>query len=195
MIWVAPPVGYTEAMKTLLVAVGFATALLPAVAAEDQNDPVLDGLFDRLYQTVDTLEARQIEAEIQRVWDSSGSATADLLLGRGTFAMHSGDFAAAERALTMVVTQHPDFAEGWNRRATLYYLMGRLDDSVADVARTLALAPRHYGALSGLGQIQLIQEKYDEARESFRRALAANPHLVGARRFLRALDERLGEPI
>lgn len=182
-------------MRILLLVVGIAAALVPALAAADQNDPALDALFDRLYQTVDTLEARQIEAEIQRVWDSSGSATADLLLGRGTFAMHSGDFAAAERALTMVVTQHPDFAEGWNRRATLYYLMGRLDDSIADVDRTLALAPRHYGALSGLGQIFLIQEKYDQARESFRRALAANPHLVGARRFLRALDECLGEPI
>ena len=164
-------------------------------AEADQDDPALIALFDQLYQTVDTLEARAIEEEIQRVWNTSGSATADLLLGRGTFAMNNGDYAVAERALNTVVNQHPDFAEGWNRRATLYYVMGRLEESVVDVERTLALAPRHYGALSGLGQIYIVLGRIDEARNAFRRALAANPHLVGARQFLRALDRQFGAPI
>lgn len=179
----------------LLLAACVAALLWIPPAAADQNDPSLNALFDRLYHTVDAREARAIEAEIQRVWASSGSATADLLLARATEAMNGGDFGVAERALTAVVTQNPEFAEGWNRRATLYYIMGRLEDSVADVERTLALAPRHYGALAGVGQIYIVLGRFDEARDAFRRALAANPHLPGARRFLRALDRQLGEPI
>ena len=188
---------YNLPMKpaSIFVVVFLALFVCPFLAAADQDDPTLNALFDRLYQTVDSLEAHVIQAEIQRVWNISGSATVDLLLERGTFAMKNGDYFAAERALNIVVNRQPNFAEGWNRRATLYYVTGRLEESVADVERTLALAPRHFGALSGLGQIYVVLGRFDEAREAFRRALAANPHLSGPRRVLRALDRQLGEPI
>jgi len=190
-------VAYNLLMKSapFFVVVFLALLVCPPLAAADQDDPALNALFDRLYQTADNLEAQVIQAEIQRVWNTSGSATVDLLLERGTFSMKNGDYFAAERALNIVVNRQPNFAEGWNRRATLYYVMGRLEESVADVERTLALAPRHFGALSGLGQIYVVLGRFNEAREAFRRALAANPHLSGPRRFLRALDRQLGEPI
>ena len=84
----------------------------------------------------------------------------------------------------------PDFAEGWNRRATLYFKMRRYDDSTADVERVLALEPNHFGAWSGLAQIHLRQDKPVEASDALRHALAANPHLLWERQMLNVLDAR-----
>lgn len=169
-------------------AVLVAAGLLAAPAAADQDDPALDDLFNELYEASARTQIRAVEAAIQRLWDKSGSDTADLLLNRGTVALNSGNYETALEALSAVVELAPGFAEGWNRRATLFFVMGHLDDSLADIERALALAPRHYGALAGLGQIYVIQNRPADAVRAFRRSLAANPHLTLARRFLEALE-------
>ena len=161
----------------------------PALAV----DPALDGLFNRLVETTDRQEAARVEAAINRSLARSGSATADLLLERGTTAMNKGDYDAALDAFNKVITLAPDFVEGWNHRATLYFLMGRLNASIDDINRTLALEPRHFGALAGLGQIYIILGRPADATKAFQRALAADPYLASARQFLEALKKQAGE--
>jgi tetratricopeptide (TPR) repeat protein len=87
----------------------------------------------------------------------------------------------------VVVELAPKFAEGWNRRATLHYMMGNYPRSIEDVHQTLELEPRHFGALSGLGMIYRALEQPRKAINAFRRALATNPHLSQARASLKAL--------
>ena len=161
----------------------------PALAA----DPVLDQLFNRLGETTDRQEAARVEAAITRALAKSGSATADLLLERGTTAMNKGDYDAALDSFNKVITLAPDFVEGWNHRATLHFLMGRLNASIDDINRTLALEPRHFGALAGLGQIYIIMGRPTDATRAFQRALAADPYLTSARQFLDALKKQAGE--
>lgn len=161
----------------------------PALAA----DPALDSLFNRLGETTDRQEAARVETAITRALAKSGSATADLLLERGTQAMNKGDFDAALDSFNKVIALAPNFVEGWNRRATLYFLDGRFSASIADIDRTLALEPRHFGALAGLGQIYLIMGRTPDAQRAFQRALAADPYLGSARQFLDALKKQAGE--
>ena len=107
--------------------------------------------------------------------------------------MNHRAFEAALTSFNTVIEMRPDFAEGWNKRATLYYLVGEFERSIADVERTLALEPRHFGALSGLGLINMALERPVEALAAFEAALAVHPHMPNAKRMikqLRAIVER-----
>ena len=92
-----------------------------------------------------------------------------------------------------MVARTPDFAEGWNRRATVRFMIGDLNGSVDDIRRTLSLEPRHFGALSGLGLIYLQREDWGGARQAFDEALAINPHLPGPRQNLEMIEQRARE--
>lgn len=143
----------------------------PALAADEAR---LEELFEALSQADDT-SWQQIESKIWREWSRSGSPAMDLLLDRGREAMEAADYPAAIEHLTALVENAPDFAEGWNARATAYYTAGLVGPALADIARTLQLEPRHFGALSGLGLI--LEETGQEARalEAYRAALAIHP--------------------
>ena len=109
--------------------------------------------------------------------------------------MGAGDTRTARAAFDLLVTRAPNFAEAWNKRATLLYLLGDDDGSVADVRRTLVLEPRHFGALSGLGLINARHGRPEAALHSFEAALAIHPFLPGARANVEALRQRLkGDP-
>lgn len=149
-------------------------AVMPASAQTTD----LDALFSRL-QSASADEAKDIEAEIWIEWSKSGSAAMDLLLERGRKAMADGDAALAVAHLTALVDHAPDFAEGWNARATAYYQLGEFGPSVADIAQTLTLNPRHFGALSGLGSIFESLNAPDRALEAYRAAQAINPFASG----------------
>lgn len=138
--------------------------------------PELDTLFDRL-AVADARTAARIEKDIWREWSRSGSAAYDLLLERGRRAMEQGDIEAAIEHLTALTDHAPDFAEGWNARATAYFQAGEFGPSVADIQRTLALNPRHFGALSGFGLILEALERPEQALAVYRAALAIHPHL------------------
>ncbi|WP_241741101.1 tetratricopeptide repeat protein [Paragemmobacter straminiformis] len=142
------------------------------------DDAALDKLFDEL-KTSDAQASGRIEQEIWNEWSKSGSPAMDLLLERGRKAMAEGDLPAAIEHLTALTDHAPDFAEGWNARATAYYQMGELGPAVQDIAHVLTLNPRHFGALAGLGMIfeQLDQPK--KALEVYKAALAIHPHLSG----------------
>ena len=167
--------------------------LAAAGAVADQTDSRLDAMFNRLHELEDPREALQIELAIWQVWSETGSDTADLLFARGVRAMNGQDFDLAMDAFSALISLEPDFAEGWNKRATLHFMMGNFDQSIADIERTLALAPRHFGALSGLAQIYMIKDQPEDAVAAFRRGLAANPFLRGARSTIEVLREKIGD--
>lgn len=166
-------------------------ACVAATAAADQNDSRLDPLFDRL-AAADAVEGRAIEARIWAIWSEIDDPRSQMLLEAGSVAMANRRHAEARRHLDALVERSPDFAEGWNRRATLFWLQGDYPASVRDIGRTLALEPRHFGALSGLGLIYMAIGEHEAALRSFEAALAIHPGLPGARHHVEMLRRGLG---
>jgi tetratricopeptide (TPR) repeat protein len=105
--------------------------------------------------------------------------------------MQAGQHDEAISILTQVVKTKPDFAEGWNRRATAYYLAGEYRKSITDCDQVLKRNPKHFGALSGLGQIHVKLENYEEALKWFRRALEVNPNMAGVEVNIHQVEELL----
>jgi tetratricopeptide (TPR) repeat protein len=124
------------------------------------------------------------------LWTRSGDAEIDRLMARATEDMRAGNYDQAIAVLTEVTKRKPEYAEGWNRRATVYYLAGDYRKSIADCDEVLKRNPRHFGALSGLGQIHLALEDEEKALAWFRRALEVNPNMVGVEINIRMLEER-----
>jgi tetratricopeptide (TPR) repeat protein len=137
----------------------------------------LDELFARLSETKDESEAKGIVASIERRWMRSGSDTADLLMNRALDALKAGDQALSVELLDRVVTLRPEWAEGWNKRATVFFMMGDMTRSMADIREVLAREPRHFGALAGMGIIMQSTGDTKHAYEAFKKALAVNPFL------------------
>ncbi len=127
------------------------------------------------------------------LWGRSGDAAIDQLMARGTEEMQSGRHARAVSTFSEVIRRKPDFAEGWNRRATVYYLAGDYERSIADCAEVLKRNRLHFGALSGLGQIYFQMQEYDQALVWFRRALEINPNMVGVEINIKGIEELLRE--
>ncbi len=138
----------------------------------------LDALFQELL-TADATQSQKIEQEIWIEWSKSGSAAMDLLLERGRAAMAQGNPELAVQHLTALVDHAPDFAEGWNARATAYFQTGDFGPAIADIGHVLTLNPRHFGALAGLGAIFEELDQPEKAIEVYRAALAINPHGAG----------------
>lgn len=158
----------------------------PPLKPAEQRAEQLDILFARLRQP--EAAAAGIEKKIWTLWSSSDSPTAEILLRQGQRAMDDGVPDAALSILNRLVGAYPDFAEGWNRRATLYFLMKRYDHSLADIGKVLDLEPRHFGALAGKGMILERQKKYAEARAAYEDALSVNPTLENVKAALKELD-------
>ncbi|MCZ8099866.1 MAG: tetratricopeptide repeat protein [Burkholderiales bacterium] len=138
----------------------------------------IDELFERLQRSKTEEEAKGIADAIQRRWMRSGSDTADLLMDRALDALKAGDQPLSVELLDRVVTLQPGWAEGWNKRATVFFMMGDNTRSMADLRETLAREPRHFGALAGLGMILRTNGDDKRAYDAFKRALAINPHMA-----------------
>jgi tetratricopeptide (TPR) repeat protein len=177
-------------MRTVLLALAFLLACAkPGLA--DQSDPRLSDLFRELRQTPDAISAKPVEAAIWAAWLQSGSPSIDLLMSRGLAATDAKDYATARALFDAVTELAPNFAEGWNRRASARFLLGDDAGAVGDLERTLALEPRHFGALLGLAAILEERGQLRSALEAFESALALNPHLDVAAEKVRALEQRL----
>ena len=169
-----------------------------SAAGADQTDPRLDGLFAQLAGNLSPAEARLIENQIWQIWYGyeGDNEEIDRWMAMGQVANRSGYLDLAHTFYTQIVEADPNFAEGWNRRATVNYLLGAHEESLADIDRTLALEPRHFGALAGQGLVYLALNEPERALAAFEAALAVNPHLPGARANAEALRESVvGEPI
>ena len=158
-----------------------------------RGDNRLDRLFAELAGATDEDQAREVESKIWRAWSESGIEAADRVLAVAGEAMSRGGFAPALALLNSVLETTADFAEAWNKRATLYYLIGEHELAVHDIRRTLTLEPRHFGALSGLGMICLQQSDEAGALKAFRDALAVHPYLSGAQDAVDNLSSMLSE--
>lgn len=177
-----------------LVAASLIAFAVPALAAGEtepaSREQVLDGLFEKLAVAKDKDSADLVAASIWRVWLDSGSDTIDLLTRRAIKAIDEKENEVALQILDEVVELAPDYAEGWNRRATVHYAMHHYGAAIHDVERTLALEPRHFGAMSGLGAMLKEIGRDDAALAIYRKALALHPYLPDA---LKAIDELADE--
>lgn len=171
----------------LLLCTLLSGALGTAIA--DQSDERLDSLFARLHATGDEREGQGITRQIWEIWYEVDDVKARQIFMRGVEHMQAGRFDEALGAFDELVALTPKFAEAWNRRATLLYLMGEHSASINDIKHTLVLEPRHFGALSGLGLIYLHSEQWDDAIGAFRKALEVNPHLPGPKLNIELIEE------
>lgn len=134
----------------------------------------------------DAALAARAEARLWEIWCHSGTPELDALLRQGIEAMERREFAEAEAFFTRIIERAPDFAEGWNKRATVRYLAERYAGAISDCEETLARNPPHFGALAGQGLCHMALGQYREAAVLFRRALDVHPRLTAARHNLTA---------
>ncbi|HEV8440250.1 MAG TPA: tetratricopeptide repeat protein [Methylomirabilota bacterium] len=132
----------------------------------------------------DPAHAAQAETALWTMWCRSGIPRIDALLRQGVEAMERQDLGEAESCFARIIEQAPAFAEGWNKRATVRYLAGNYEGSIADCRETLARNAHHFGALSGQGLCHFSLGQHREAAALFRRALEVHPHLTPVRRNL-----------
>jgi len=135
-------------------------------------------------------ETRTIaEAAIWEIWGRSGDAGIDELYRKGLQLMHFGAAREAIQVFTLIITQKPAFAEGWNKRATLYYSIGEYQKSLHDCDEVVKRNPMHFGALAGYGLIYLQLDQPDRAVDYFKRALKINPNMQGVAQNIQQLEE------
>lgn len=151
-----------------------------SVIAESRVGAELALLFDQLAHASTPEDAKIIENAIWDRWNRSGSISVDLLLDRGLDALAEGEYERALSFLDEVVDLAPGFPEGWNKRATVYFLLDDYASALGDIEATLALEPRHFGAIGGLALI--LEELGDKqgALDAYRRVLTVYPWLEGA---------------
>ena len=162
----------------------------PDAAARAQR---LDELFARLKAAENEYEGGKIEAKIYELWHQSGRPEIDELSLQAMILLPSGQYLSMLRVLDEIVQRAPDWAEGWNMRATAHYLVGTCDGSLADIDRVLALEPRHFGALSTMGHCHMHRGQYREALSAFRKALAINPFLQERLDVILELEKKVGD--
>ncbi len=155
----------------------------------DQNDPALDGLFERLAITTSDEEASNITHEIWQRWTANDDPNVSQLMQIGIRALNYSTYRKALQSFDRVIEIAPEFAEGWNKRATLYYHIKEYRRSIDDIKKTLRLEPRHFGAWSGLGLVSIAQENYSGALAAFKKALSINPHIPNIRRYVQKLKD------
>lgn len=143
-------------------------------------------LVDAL-RDADPLVRAFAETALWQVWSRSGDEEADRLFAIGVEQMAARQGEAAVETFTRVIERKPEFAEGWNKRATVYYLLGEYEKSRADCDAVLKRNPHHFGALSGYGMIYLQLDHPARALDYFERALGVNPNLTSVRETVEAL--------
>ncbi|MEM9331975.1 MAG: tetratricopeptide repeat protein [Pseudomonadota bacterium] len=156
----------------------------------ETSDP-LEKLFEKLKKDPKASSAGATARMIWREWSFSGSKSIDLLMNWAIVAMGREEYAKAEDLLDQVVVLAPDYAEGWNRRATLYYTMDDFSRSLADIETTLALEPRHFGALSGLAVIMQRVGNDKAALKAWYKVLEIYPANPQAQQSVITLEEKL----
>jgi tetratricopeptide (TPR) repeat protein len=133
----------------------------------------------------------QAEQAMWRIWSRSGNPEVDRLYQKGVAQMEAGDLQQSIVTFTRIIELKPDFAEGWNKRATLYFLVGELRKSLADCDEVMKRNPYHFGALAGYVQIYVRLEYYDRALDYSRRALLINPNMDGVRSIMEMIERTL----
>ncbi len=168
----------------LSVALQFA----PNIAAAQTAN--LDALFTEL-KNPDLEDWKTVEKKIWRIWKKSGSAAMDLLLQRGHEALSAGRINDAIGHFSALIDHAPEFAEGWNARATAFFVADRYGLSIADIQQTLALNPRHFGAMAGLGNILERMDRPKRALKAYKLAQEIHPHRPDVRKAVERLTKQV----
>lgn len=176
--------------RIVMLAVALA-GLAGATATADQNSGNLDPLFRELARAEYPIQAQQLANEIWTAWHDSGDAAVNRELQAGIRAMNGGRLETAIERFSQVVEMAPEFAEGWNKRATAHYLNDQPVASMRDIQQTLSLEPRHFGALSGMGLIFLQQGDERAALEAFEEVLRIYPASPGTGQRVEQLRRKL----
>ena len=158
-------------------------APLLAFADPYVDNAAVDELFQELRVAASEMEADQISRQIWTYWFTPSDPKLALRMSVAGNFLNEGNPNGSLLELDSIVTEFPDYAEGWNQRATVHYMLNHLDESLADIEKVLAIEPRHYGALSGRVLIYLKQGKHAEALRDMMAALAIHPYLSERRLF------------
>ena len=161
----------------------------------DNPSGELGDLFGKLQSAENQQQAVLIETEIWKKWYERDESAGGKKMSNAVQAMGAGRYTVALTLLDELVKKESDFAEAWNRRATVHYLLGNYTESLQDIEKTLTLEPRHFGAISGIGMIMLKLGKNDKAMHAFERVLDISPHNVGANKSVKELEKKLGTSI
>ena len=187
-------------LRPVIITIFFCVAFLVAPFSylqADQTDMRLPALFEELNVTSDKATAEVIADQIWAIWSEHGDderLSQNLLLG--TAQINAGSLRAAEETFTTIIDTDPAFAEAWNKRATVYFLMGAFTQSKRDIAQTIIREPRHFGALSGLGLVETHLGNYAAALKAYEQAAALHPYLEGYEEITTALKKlAAGDPI
>ena len=163
-----------------------AAEVLAQIGDQRATQPLAQALRDN-----DALVRETAEQALWSVWHRSGKPAVDARLHDGLMAMQRGAFEEAVAIFTEVIEMAPDFAEGYNKRATTYYLMQEYEKSIRDCDKTIALNPVHFGALSGAGLCYLELHNLPQALDSFERAIAVNPNMSQIQRYVEDIKKFL----
>ena len=166
-------------------------SLAPSTTAADQTDGRLDSLFGNLLITADLPTIRAAENQIWEIWLQHENSDVEQIMQMGIQRMNYQRYSEAMLIFNQVITSYPDYAEAWNKRATLQYLIGNLDNSIADIEKTLELEPRHFGALSGLGLVYIQRNELNKAKKAFEDLIKIHPNSPSARQNLDLVNEKL----
>ncbi len=159
---------------------------LGEVGTMDDVVPLLNSLRDE-----NELVRNTAEQSIWRIWARSGDPAVDRLYARGIREMNEGSFARAISTFTEIIKLKPDFAEGWNKRATVYFMTEQYDKSLEDCDEVLKRNPYHFGALSGYGHIHVEFRLLEQAIDYFQRALKINPNMGSIARLIERLEQQI----
>ena len=174
-------------MKRLIILI----ILFSNFAQADQKDERLIELFDKLFLSTNNMEASKLLFNIWNIWSIADNQETQIIFDEANQFMDVGELDNAIELLTKVVKQSPEFAEGWNKRATVYFLKGELNKSISDIEKTLNLEPRHFGALDGLAEIYLMQDDLVGAAVIYRRILEIIPSSKKSQDRLKLINDLL----
>ena len=164
-----------------LKAPGPAAKKRAAQATPKDKEAMLSELYAHLAKATDEQQAAEISKTIERLWLHSGSDTIGVLMRRGLQAVNEQRNDLALKMFDTVVELAPDYAEGWSRRAFVYYLQNDTEHAVGDLRRALALDPNHYKALDGLARILRDSGQKKSALRAYQQLLRINPYASGAK--------------
>ena len=166
-----------KAMYKILSIILFLFITTTTVTA-DQNDPRLNNLFKKLNQTENQEEIRELIANIWDIWYEVDDPKVIEYFEKGIQAIRIRNYPLAIRFFNNLIEEDPNFAEGWNKRATVHFMMGNFDQSMQDIIKTLELEPRHFGALDGMGLIFIHQGQFQQAIDVYDKMLEIFPFSV-----------------
>ena len=175
-------------MKYILLVISL-FSFINLSANADQNDPQLEILFNNLTQIQSEIKARPIISEIWSIWSIAADKKTQEKFDLGNQLMSKRQFRESINIFSETIIMQPNFAEAWNKRATVNYLIGNYEDSISDIFSTLELEPRHFGALDGLAEIYFMQDKYYEAAQIYRKILEILPYNKKAMMHLEYLEQ------